>query len=62
LEIIEPFDEKQISDLLHDFEGIRDPSSPERVPNPIDLGFDVASDQCGSPKFGRVMISPEPAR
>jgi hypothetical protein len=45
LEIIEPFDEKQISDLLHDFEGIRDPSGPERVPNPIDLGFDVASDQ-----------------
>ena len=37
LQLVQPLDEKQISDLLDDFQRIGNPAGPERIPDLIDL-------------------------
>jgi hypothetical protein len=49
LQVIESFDEKQVGDLLHHFQGIRNASCPERIPYLVDFGLNFAGDQFCSP-------------
>ena len=37
LQLIQPLDEKQIRDLLDDFQRIRNPAGPESIPDLVDL-------------------------
>ena len=49
LQIIEALQEKQIGDLLDDFDGVRDAAAPESIPEGIDFTADIASEHrvCG---------------
>ena len=49
LQLVEPLDEQQIGDLLHDAERILQAARPEVVPDAVDLIFDFANDHFGVP-------------
>jgi hypothetical protein len=44
LKLVEPLDEKQISNLFDDFQRIRNPAGPERVPDLIDLASNIVGE------------------
>src|SRR5207249_10111636 len=44
VQLVEPFDEQKIRQLLDDRERVRNPAGPHRVPDAIDLGSEVTGD------------------
>ena len=54
LQLIEPLDEKQVSDLLDDFQRIGNPAGPEGIPDLVDLVSNfVGEHNCWLRFFGR---------
>jgi hypothetical protein len=55
VKIIEAFQEKQVGDLLDHLQWVRDPASPEAIPDGVDLVADIASKHfCRCAEFGDV--------
>jgi hypothetical protein len=44
LQLVQPLDEQQVSQLLDDRQRIRDAARPHRVPDAVDLGFEFTGD------------------
>jgi hypothetical protein len=44
LQLVKPLDKKQVSNLLDDFQRIRNPAGPERIPDLIDLASNIVGE------------------